>query len=203
MNERNERLKILYYVGLSQLSKGDTRGARKSLELLKERDRTKNYHDIADLRIADSFFLEQNYAQALHLYEKVLQQYPKGTFVPYVDYRLVLASQKIGDFDRAKRYFEVLSRNYPNSFEAVRLSNILDPMDLEGFSVQVGSFTDGVKARTQQTLLMSKGYVATIKQTQKENIKFYRVRIHCRSRVEAEKTATRLRLEGYSAKVFP
>jgi cell division protein FtsN len=76
-------------------------------------------------------------------------------------------------------------------------------MDLEGFSVQAGSFTDQSKAHGMQSELLNKGYISSVRRSQKENVIYYRVRIPCKSRVDAERIATKLRLEGYSAKVFP
>jgi len=203
LNERQGRLKILYYVGVSQLAKKDFEGARKNFQLLKERDVSKKLRDIADIRIADSYFLDEKYNQAFRLYLPLISKYPKSDYLPYVYYRLVLASQKIGDFNQAKRYFTQLQKKYPESLESVRLASVLDPMDLEGFSVQAGAFSDRNKAYRMQSRLLNKGYIASVKQATRDNVTFYRVRIHCNSRLEAEQIATRLRLEGYVTKVYP
>ncbi len=203
IDERNDRLKILYYVGLSQIEKKDYSTARKTFQLLKEKDRTKNYQDLADVRIADSYFLEKNYFEALRLYEALPKKYPKSEFVPYVYYRLVLAAQKVGSFDQAKRYYGVLTRTYPESFEAIRLASVLDPMDLEGYSVQVGSYSDRQKAYGVQQALTGRGYDVSVRQSKKENATFYRVRIQCKSRPQAESIASQLRLQGHSTKVYP
>jgi tetratricopeptide (TPR) repeat protein len=203
LNEKNDRLKILYYVGLSQLEKNDFNTARKTFELLKERDSAKNYQDLADVRIADSYFLEQKYRQAYQLYEPLPRKYSKSTLLPYIYYRLVLSAQKIGDFEASKTYYQALNRQYPESFEAMRLVNVLDPMDLEGFSVQVGSFSDSKKARGVQVTLLSKGFIASVNQIRKDNLTYYRVRVHASSRAEAESIAARLRAQGYAAKVYP
>jgi len=203
IDEHNDRLKILYYVGLSQMENNDLATARKTFILLKEKDRSKNYQDSADVRIADTYFLEKNYYEALRLYEPLPKKYPRSEFVPYIYYRLVLAAQKIGEFDQAKHYYQVLMKNYPDSFEAIRLSAVLDPMDLEGFSVQVGSYSDRQKANSVQQALNGRGYDVSVRPSRKENVTFYRVRIQCRSRSEAEGIASRLRLEGHSTKVYP
>jgi len=61
LNSANNRLSILYYVGLSQLAKKDYRRARETFNLLKSRDSNKKYQDVVDIRIADSYFLDQKY----------------------------------------------------------------------------------------------------------------------------------------------
>jgi len=203
IDERNDRLKILYYVALSQLEKKDYATARKTLILLKEKDRSKNYQDLADVRMADSYFLENNYFEALRLYEALPQKYPKSEFVPYIYYRLVLAAQKIGSFDQAKQYYGILTKTYPESFEAIRLASVLDPMDLEGYSVQVGSYSERQKAYSVQQALIGRGYDVSVRQSKKESSVFYRVRIQCKSRPQAESIASQLRLQGHSTKVYP
>jgi len=203
LNNQNNRLTILYYVGLSQLEKQNYRGARESFKLLKSRDTTKQFQDVADIRIADSYFLEQKYHQAARLYEPLVSRYPKSTYLPYIYYRLVLTSQKTSDFKEAKRYFGQLQRKYPESLEALRLSSVLDSMDLEGYSVQVGAFSDKTKAYKMQGRLLNRGYIASVRRATRDSVTFYRVRINCDSRSEAERIAGRLRLEGYATKVFP
>jgi tetratricopeptide (TPR) repeat protein len=203
LNERSDRLNILYYVGISQLAKKDYKGARESFELLKKRDASKKFQDIADIRIADSYFLDQKYHQAHLLYLPLVSKYPKSDYLPYIYYRLVLTSQKIGDFKQARRYYDGLQKNFPDSLEAIRLSNALDLMDLEGYSVQVGSFSDRNKANTIQSELMQKGYRTVVKKASGDQMTFYRVRVLCNSLREAEKTASQLRLQGYATKVYP
>jgi len=203
LNERGDRLSILYYVGVSQLAKKDFENARKSFKLLKERDKSKKYQDISDIRIADSYFVDGKYHQALRLYGPLISRYPTSDYLPYIYYRLVLASQKTGNFKQAKQYYDALQKKYPESLESVRLEMALDPMDLDGYSVQVGSFSDRGKAGQVRVKLLNRGYLASIRESKREDVTYYRVRISCQTRSQAERVAAKLRLEGYSTKVYP
>jgi len=204
LDRQSSQLQILYYLGVSQLSKHRYVDARRTFELLKEKDSVGKFRDLADIRISDSYFLDKKYHQALQHYLPLPGKHRNSHYLPYIYYRMVLVSQKVGHFNDAKRYFDILTRDYPDSLESLRLTSVLDPMDFEGYSVQAGSFSNPASARKMQNVLLNKGYIASIrKTTTQNNTHFYRVRINCGSRNEAERIATRLRTEGFATKVYP
>ena len=59
LDRQSSQLQILYYLGVSQLAKQRYTDARRTFELLKEKDSAGKFRDLAEIRIADSYFLDK------------------------------------------------------------------------------------------------------------------------------------------------
>lgn len=112
MRKANELMKDGYY-----------EEAREILESVKIKDNTRKYAELASLRIADTYFDEELYDEAVVEYEAFLDLHPYHKYASYAQYKLAMCFySRIKTVDvsyswakRALGEFEKLQRTYPRN----------------------------------------------------------------------------------------
>jgi len=102
---------------------GNYEEARKVLEGIRSVDASQQYSTLARLRIADTYFDEELFEEAVMEYESFLDTYPAGKYASYAQYKLAMSffrQIKTADISysvaqRALREFEKLRKNYPRN----------------------------------------------------------------------------------------
>lgn len=105
------------------IDKKDYEDARKVLLEVKNRDLTKKYAPLAQLKIADSHAKEEDYDLAVAEYKKFLEIYPDHKYAPYAQYQIGMAyfvqiespERGFGAAARALEEFEKLKRMFPRN----------------------------------------------------------------------------------------
>ena|GEM_PF-19985 len=198
-----EKDKIYYILGTGLNKLGNYKQARGNfISLIKIYPRSK-YVSLAELGIADSYYLEEDYADASRWYENYVAKYPKSQGVATAYYRLAKCAQKQGSWQTAKNYYQKLKKEFPISFEAQWAAQALSE-EILYFTVQVGSFNNKSNALKLCDKLIRKGYDASILKSESGGKFFYRVRVgRLNKREKAEELARRLQAEGLPTNILP
>ncbi len=132
------------------MNRGYPGEARKVLEDIKVKDTSLQYSILAKLRIADTYFEEESYEEAVVEYESFLDTYPSHKFASYAQYKLAMSFFKqirtvdvsYSQTQKALQEFEKLKRNYPrNPYMEVTESRIAACLRiLAEYEFYVGSF---------------------------------------------------------------
>jgi len=78
------------------------------------------YSDNAQFWIAECFYFEKKYENAILEYEKVAKNYPEGDKVPYALLKQGIAFLNLGDKTSAKLILQRVIKDYPNTNQARR-----------------------------------------------------------------------------------
>ncbi len=109
--------------GTELIEKKDYEEARNVLLEVKNRDLTKKYAPLAQLKIADSHIREEEYDLGVDEYRKFLEIYPDHTNASYAQYQIAMAyfvqiespERGYGAAARALAEFEKLKRMFPRN----------------------------------------------------------------------------------------
>jgi len=119
----------LYQKAYNDFKKGDINtariGFRKYLRVFPDTE----YSDNAQYWIAESFFIEKKYREAILEFEEVLRKYPKGNKVPGALLKQGLAFYRLGDKNSARLLFEKVIKDHPGSNEAKVAKKELGKLD--------------------------------------------------------------------------
>ena len=194
----------LYYISGTSLNKlGRYELARENFKSLIENYPKSEYAPLAQLGLADSYYLSADYQNAAEAYEKYITGYPKSEAAATAYFRLGRCAQKEGKWQSARNYYQKVKAEYPLSFEAQMASQALSE-EMLYFTVQVGSFGKKSNALKLCDELVKKGYGASILKAQSDSQEAYRVRVgRLDTRAEAEELAKRLQAEGLPIKILP
>lgn len=155
----------------------------------------------AQLGLADTYFADERYEDAIAGYRKLQEKYPHSEFSAISLYKLGKCYLKLGAMEQARFYFQKLQQEYPLSFEA----KLIDELDNSEFahSVQVGCFSGYENAERLVSKLKKKGFDAYI--SEKEGFPvFYRVRVgKFKTENEAKSCKKSLEKKGYKTKLCP
>jgi len=105
------------------IKRGYYEDAREILEEIRTKDLTGDYAVLARLRIADTYFEDEDYETAITEYEDFLDIYPYHKFAPYAQYRIAMSYfNQIKTVDvsyyfakKALEEFEKLRDEYPRN----------------------------------------------------------------------------------------
>lgn len=178
--------------------------ARKILTEVKNRDMTKKYAPIAQLKIADTYIKDGDYDLGIAEYQRFLEYYPTDTYASYAQYQIAMAyyiqiespDRGAGTAKRALAEFLRLKELYPRNpyreFAEMRIEKcktiIADGELMIGqYYYKKDSYTAAVKRfegllkeypdykRGDETLfLIGKSYLE-LKNPEKANLAFYRL----------------------------
>lgn len=109
--------------GTELIEKKEYEDARRALLEVKNRDLTKKYAPLAQLKIADSFMKEEEYESGVEEYRKFLEIYPDHPNAPYAQYQIAMAyfvqiespERGYGAAAKALAEFEKLKRMFPRN----------------------------------------------------------------------------------------
>jgi outer membrane protein assembly factor BamD len=101
----------------------DYKQARELLLEVKNRDLTKKFAPLAQLRIADSYVKEEEPELAVSEYRKFLEIYPDHRYAPYAQYEIAIIyfnqiegyERGYGEAAKALEEFEKLKKDYPRN----------------------------------------------------------------------------------------
>ncbi|HNV23773.1 MAG TPA: SPOR domain-containing protein [Candidatus Omnitrophota bacterium] len=195
---------IEYYLGICYLKQAKYEDAREMFQKVITSSHADN--DIRDrsfLGLYDSYYMQENYDQALKVIQEGLQKSLKSNFLSLFYFKYARVSLKLAHWAEAQKYFEKIIKEFPQSFEADLAKELLN--EKRYFSVQVGSFKDQLKAQDTMNDLKKKGYYAYLLETaDKQKNKFYRVRVGQFSKLdEARKLKSELSQQGYPTQIYP
>jgi outer membrane protein assembly factor BamD len=132
------------------LDKNNYEEARSALLEIKNRDLTKKYAPLAQLRIADSYIKEDEYDKAIEEYRRFLEIYPEHKYASYAQYQIAMvyfnqiesSERGYGAASKALEEFERLKRMFPrNPYKETIESRIEKCKDiLADYEFIVGSF---------------------------------------------------------------
>jgi len=108
----------LYQKAYNDFKKGDINtartGFRKYLRVFPDTE----YSDNAQYWIAESFFIEKKYREAILEFEEVLRKYPRGNKAPSALLKQGLAFYRLGDKTSARLLLQKVIKDHPGSNEA-------------------------------------------------------------------------------------
>lgn len=110
----------LYRIGSGMLESGSAGTARQAFERLLREHPQDSLAPAAQLKLAESYVLEQNFERGLREFERVVELYPASTSAPQALYRAGVVEQERGNNTRAREYFTRVTTQYRNSEEARR-----------------------------------------------------------------------------------
>lgn len=105
------------------IDKKDYEDARKILLEVKNRDITKKFAPLAQLRIADSYAREEEHDLAIEEYKRFIEMYPENRYAPYAKYQMAMnyfvqiesPERGYGAASKALEEFEKLKRMFPRN----------------------------------------------------------------------------------------
>jgi len=198
--KHDEKVRCLVGRALLKLKRFDE--ARGYFMNVVENSKDKKFLAEANIGIADSYYLDEEYRQARDYYEKVARSFPDSDSLNIVYYRLGDCYSKLENDSTAKEYYDKLMRLYPDSLEAKLLKG--EGSGSVTYSVQVGSFNKMENAERLSGELKAKGFDANIRTVTVDGACFYRVKVGDYSRIrDAEDMARNLQNKGYTTKVCP
>lgn len=106
-----------------QLEKKDYEKARAAFLEIKNRDFSRKFAPLAQLRIADSYVREDEYELAIAEYKKFIEAYPEHRYAPYAQYQIAMVyfnqiegpERGYGGAAKALEEFEKLKKMYPRN----------------------------------------------------------------------------------------
>jgi len=173
---RKEKKEIIYLIGLSYINLSDFHSARKYLgSILKMKN--DDFKEEAHIGIADSYFKEKNFDEAIKSYKNVLAMYPGSERASSVYYNLALCYKGKNDPDKANFYFQELKMRYEASFEAEKIIYMLpEEKGIPYYIIQLGAFNSLRNAKKLVRKLSRKKYDSYIQKVRKKGAVLYRVR---------------------------
>jgi tetratricopeptide (TPR) repeat protein len=192
-----------YYLGLTYLRSGEYDQARGIFKALIQDKPSAPWRDKAYLSLIDSYYLDEEYKQALKIGRKLLKVSPHSEFLSLIYLRLAKSNLKLSHWNDARVYLEKVAHNYSESMEVNAAKQLLE--EKQYFTVQVGAFMDRKRAEQLVLQLNQKSEYAYIVETlDEEKRKFFRVRVGKLSLLnEARKLKSKLTRQGYPAKIYP
>lgn len=202
ISRNNNSERAYYLLGLNYLMLNDTEKAREKFKFLIDNIKSGRYVEQAKLAYADTLFVDQNYQEARINYENLLKE--KSPLEPLIYLRLGQCSLKLGDWEKAGNFFNILEKNYPLSLEAKQASQLKGQDKEFFFTVQIGSFANQDNARKLLKKIETQNFSGYIDELNAAGGMLYRVRVgKLKSRKEAEDLKAQLEKEGYPTKIFP
>ena len=192
-----------YYLGLTYLRLGEYKEARVIFNNLKKKSHVPKLQEKVYLGLFDAFYLEEKYKDAYAAITNLLKKSPQSDSLSLIYLKAARVSLKLASWDEARKYLKKIAVKFPNSLESFSAKQLLD--EKQFFAVQVGSFTDRVRAEKLVKELKRKGKYAYIVETVfKDGQKFYRVRVgQLASLSSAQKLKSQLSKEGYPTSIYP
>lgn len=191
-----------YLVGASYLNLFDFLTAKKNFLTVVGKYKSSAYYEDAYLGLGDVEFLQENFDQALKVYEEFLATRPSKKRLATLYFRLAEVHLKLGNLEKSKGYVQRLQSEFPDSFEA-RDAKRLRQKDVF-YTVQVGAFTDYGNAEKFIAELKSKGYEVYSVVCMLADKKLCRIRVgKFKALDQAEALKKRLEDDGYFGKIFP
>ncbi len=191
-----------YLTGASYANLFDFLTAKKNFKAIVDQYTGSVYYEDAYMGLGDIEFLQENYSEALKVYEQFLRTDPSPKRRATLYFRLAEIYLKQGDQAAFKKYYDKLQQDFPLSFEARDARRLQEPGSY--FTVQVGAFTNFDNAQEYIDHLKAKGYNVYSVLCMLSGKKLCRIRIgRYATEKEAEEVKRKLESDGFLAKIFP
>jgi len=110
--------KKLYNEGFAAFKKGNYKLAKGKFREIIKKYPTSSLADNAQFWLAECYYREKDYENAILEYEKVIKNYPEGDKVPDALFKQGMAFLALGDKIDAKLLFNKVIKKYPSSLQA-------------------------------------------------------------------------------------
>ncbi|UCE19958.1 MAG: tetratricopeptide repeat protein [Gemmatimonadota bacterium] len=180
-------------------------------KLLKDYPKS-NMYDWAVLGIGDAYRALSKYNEACQEYHKIIDSPFSEELKCSVLYKLGNCYEQLGENATARKYFNTLIEQCPDSYERILISGrekkkpASEVEGAETYTVQVGAFIHKENALKLHTLLSGKGYETSITSKYKDDGELLHV-VHVGSystREQAQNVAERLENEeGFQPHIVP
>lgn len=192
----------IYLLGLSYLKLGDYAKARDCFRKIIKRFKESEYYQASLVKLADAYFLDNDFKRAGALYRDILRKKVAPSFKPLLYLRLAQVSAKQGDWGKEKEYIKIIKESYPSTIEN-KLAKMLEDRGYF-FTIQVGAFSYKENALNLKKELGRKYSQVYMVKDVGEELTLYKVRVgKFKERKLAEKTYLSLVEEGYPARISP
>lgn len=191
----------LYYLGLSYIKIADYPKARTSLRRLVRRFSDSLFYEPGMIKLADTYFLEEEYSRAKELYLEIEQRFSSEDFMPAVLLRLAQIASRQGKWDEKAEYIKRIKSKYPKASE-MKFVKVLEVLG-DFFTIQVGAFSVRKNALALVEELRDE-YSPYIVKEKKGSYLLYKVRVgRFKKRYDAKKVSSKLLNEGYPVRIYP
>lgn len=191
-----------YFTGACYANLFDFLTAKKNFEVIVAKYKQSPYYEDAYLALGDIEFLQENFQEALNVYNDFLSGHPGKRRLATLYFRLAETNLRLGRKKEFREYLDKLKKEFPLSFEA-KDARRLSQND-EFYTVQVGAFTDYGNAEEFIGQLKSKGYKVHSVLCMLSGKKLCRIRVgQYRTMDEARLLEKKLESDGYFAKILP
>ncbi len=192
-----------YYLGLSHLRLEEYSKSAKVFKNLIRHDPPAEIRDKAFIGLIECYYQQEKYKASRKALKKLLQLSPQSEFLSLIYLKGARINLKLTEWDEAKWYIKQIIENFPDSFEYNIALQLLE--EKQYFAVQIGAFVDRARAEQMVEVLKNENHYAYIVETtDRNNIKFYRVRVGQISILEdAEHLKSKLTKLGYPASIYP
>ncbi|MFA6358067.1 MAG: SPOR domain-containing protein [Candidatus Omnitrophota bacterium] len=194
-----------YILGLSYLKENKLEQARVCFSRILNGPSGK-FKPQASLGLADTYLLEGKFSEAKDIYTKLIVDDSNSKQKAAVLYRLSQAEFKQGNNQQGNDYWFKLKKDFPLSpelklskgFEIIRKNLDISVNETDGYSVQIGFFSNRINANKLKDRLLVKGFSAYID----SSVGGYRVKIgKFKTQNEAQDLEAKLSSRGYQTKV--
>lgn len=191
-----------YFTGASYVNLFDFLTAKKNFKAIVEKYKGSAYYEDAYVGLGDIEFVQENYDEALRVYNDFLATHPSQKRLATVYFRLAEINLKKGNSQEYKKYYDRLQTDFPLSFEARDARRLSEQENL--YTVQVGAFTSYANAEKFIDKLKAQGYDVYSVLCLLSGKKLCRVRVgKFKTLPEAQALKKKLEADGYFAKIFP
>jgi len=199
---RSRKKEILYLAGLSCIQLGEFDKAR---NLFREISRMSGdaFEEEAHIGIADSYFYEKKYDDAIDAYEIVLATYPGSERISSIYYNTALCYGAKKNTVKANAYFQKVKRQYGESLEADKIEYLPASKKTSYYIVQLGAFGSLKNAKKLLKKLKRKKYDSYIQKARKNGSVLYRVRAgKFSNKYYARRLLRKLRRDRFAARII-
>lgn len=194
--------KAFYLIGLCYIKMDDNDQAREFLTQSIAAAKDNAMKEKAAISIADSYFLEEDFAVAGQKYSQIKANDPATTYLPLIYLRLAQIASKDGRWQERDSYLNFIKKNFPSSVE-MKFVKLLEGYG-DFFTIQIGAFTSKYNASGFMSELLAKGYPAYMVMEQTQTNTLYRVKVgKYKDRNTAHKVFLELLDLGFPAKISP
>lgn len=191
-----------YVMGLCYLKLGKPSHARTHFEFILDMYSNTGLRQELELSVADSYFLDGDFAAAVSKYSAFTRKYPRSALNSLAYLKLGQSQRRLGRWQEAKISLSKIIKAYPNSFEKASAQAELAKEFY--YFIQVASFRKRTNATKNYTNLKKKGFDAYISNIMKDRKAFYRVCIgNYKNKSNAITILAKLKIHGYKGRIYP
>ncbi len=198
----DQKKEILYLTGLSHIQLGEFDKARDLFRNMSEM-RGDAFEEEAHIGIADSYFYEKEYDDAIDAYETFMGMYPDSERASSVYYNTALCYGAKKNTKKANAYFQKVKNQYGGSFEADKIEYFQASKKTSYYIVQLGAFGNLRNAKKLQKRLRKKKYDSYIQRVRQNDGVLYRVRAgKFSNKYYAKRLLRKLRRDRFAVRII-